>query len=165
MDQSFCIRPSKPTVTVSNANTATPTLTSSATGGNQWYLNGAAISAATGTTLIVTNTGVYKVQAKTDDCTSEFSADTPISITGDLPSIQDKVTVYPNPVENYLELLGLKGEVTGSQVFDMTGRMSSLVLEKRDEIHRANVEHLSQGIYLLRVQQDATVHQIKFIKK
>ena len=165
VDQSFCIRPSKPTVTVSNANTATPTLTSSATGGNQWYLNGTAISAATGTTLIVTSNGAYKVQAKTDDCTSEFSADTPISITGDLPSIQDKVTVYPNPVENYLELLGLKGEVTGSQVFDMTGRMSSLVLEKRDEIHRANVEHLSQGIYLLRVQQDATVHQIKFITK
>ncbi len=165
VDQSFCIRPPKPTVTIANANTEAPMLTSSVFLGNQWYLNDTALSAATGTTLTVTSAGVYKVQAKTDDCASEFSADTPISITGDLHSIQDKVTVYPNPVENYLELLGLKGEVTGSQVFDMTGRMSSMILEKRDEIHRANVEHLSQGIYLLRIQQDATIYQVKFIKK
>ena len=142
-----------------------PTLTSSVFLDNQWYLNDTAIAGATGTTLTVTSAGVYKVQAKTDDCASEFSADTPISITGDVHSIQDNVTVYPNPADNYLELLGLKGEVTGSQVFDMTGRMSSLVLERRDEIHRANVEHLSQGIYLLRIQQDASIYQIKFIKR
>ena len=165
MDQSFCIRPPKPIVTIANANTEAPTLTSSVFLGNQWYLNDTAIAGATGTTLTVTSAGVYKVQAKTDDCASEFSADTPISITGDVHSIQDNVTVYPNPADNYLELLGLKGEVTGSQVFDMTGRMSSLVLEKRNEIHRATVDHLSQGIYLLRIQQDASIYQIKFIKR
>jgi len=165
VDQSFCIKPAKPTVTVSNANTATPTLTSSAAGGNQWYLNDTAFSSATGTTLTVTSAGVYKVQAKTDDCASEFSTDTPINITGDLHSILDNVTVYPNPVENYLEVRGLKGEVTFSQVFDMTGRMSSLVLERRDENHRAHVENLSPGVFFLRIQEAATVHQIRFIKK
>ncbi len=165
VDQSFCIRPPKPIITIANANTEAPTLTSSVFLDNQWYLNDTAIAGATGTNLTVTSVGIYKVQAKTDDCASEFSADTPIIITGDLHSIQDNVTVYPNPVENYLELLGLKGEVTSSQVFDMTGRMSSMILEKRDESHRANVEHLSQGIYLSRIQQDATIFQVKFIKK
>ncbi len=115
--------------------------------------------------MSVTGPGIYKVQAKADDCVSEFSADVPIIITGDLQNATCKIEVYPNPVETYLEVRGLKGEVGGSQLIDMTGRSSLLVLEKREEIYRANVQSLSEGIYVLRVQAGSAVHQIKFIKK
>ena len=165
VDQSFCIKPAKPTVTLAGVNTESLTLTSSASAGNQWYLNGAVIAGAINNILSVTGPGIYKVQAKVDDCVSEFSADVPIIITGDLQNATAKIEAYPNPVETYLEVRGLKGEVGGSQLIDMTGRSSSLVLEKRDEIYRANVQSLSDGIYVLRIQEGSAVHQIKFIKK
>ena len=83
-----------------------------------------------------------------------------------------EVTAYPNPVEDYLEVRGLKDVIGNSQLIDMTGRTNSLELEKRDAlptgqagIHRANVQHLSAGVYLLLVLEGKMIHQIKFIKK
>ena len=165
VDQSFCIKPAKPTITVSGANTEAITLTSSSATGNQWFKDGTAITGATNATLSVTAVGVYKVQVKVDDCLSEFSADTPFIITGDISVQSNGITIYPNPVEDYLEVRGLKGEINTSQLSDMTGRTNTLTLEQRSTVHRANVQHLSQGVYLLRVQQGNSIYQIKFIKK
>ncbi len=163
--RSFCIKPAKPTITVGGANTETPTLTSSASAGNQWFKDGTAITGATTATLSVNTLGIYKVQVKADDCISEFSADIPFVITGDIVLQSTAIMIYPNPVEDYLEVRGLKGEIGSSQLFEMTGRTSSLVLEKREAVHRASVQHLSQGVYLLRVQESNVIRQIKFIKK
>ncbi len=164
--QSFCIKPAKPTVTISSGtNTETINLASSATTGNQWFKDGTAISGATNATLSVTGVGVYKVQVKVDDCVSDFSAEVPLIITGDINSHGDGVTVYPNPVEDYLEVRGITGNIANSHLFDMTGRSNSIDLERKNEIYQANVRHLSAGVYLLRVQQGKSIHQIKFIKK
>src|SRR5204863_3567818 len=75
VERSFCIKPARPTVTLSNADTEFPRLTSSSATGNQWFLNGTTITGATGTTLDVTGEGVYTVQVKVDDCVSEFSVE------------------------------------------------------------------------------------------
>src|SRR6185436_19832973 len=80
VDQNFCISPPKPTITISNASTETPTLTSSASIGNQWYVNGTAIPGATNNTLTAALSGAYKVQVKEDDCTSEFSEEMPLVV-------------------------------------------------------------------------------------
>ena len=165
VDQSFCIRPLKPTVTISNENTIAPTLTSSASAGNQWYSNGSPISGATSSTLTIADVGVYTVNVRADDCISAFSNDIPIIITGDLLLPLGTMEAYPNPVENYLEIRGLFGEVGSSQLTDMTGRTSSLTLEKRDKYYGTNVQNLTQGLYLLRIQSGAAFRQIKFIKK
>ena len=165
VDQSFCIKPAKPTITVSGANTEAITLTSSSATGNQWHKDGTAISGATNATLSVTTVGVYKLQIKVDDCLSEFSADTPFIITGDLSTQSNGITIYPNPVEDYLEVRGLKGEISTSQLADMTGKINTLTLEQKSSVHSANVQHLAAGVYLLRVQQGNSIYQIKFIKK
>ncbi len=115
--------------------------------------------------MAVTSQGIYKVQVTADDCVSAFSADVSIIVTGDLQNVSGKIEAYPNPVETYLQVRGLYGEVRGSQLIDMTGQMSNIALEKQDEIYRANVQFLSDGIYVLRVQEGATIHQIKFVKK
>ena len=112
----------------------------------------------------MTGPGVYKVQIKVDDCVSEFSMDIPIIITGDL-SQEVGITTYPNPVENYLEFRGLKGDIACSQLWDMTGRTNTLVLEKRNDVHVANVQHLVAGVYFLRIQDEVSIHQVKLIKK
>jgi hypothetical protein len=73
--QSFCIKPAKPTVTVSNTLPNSPVLTSNAATGNQWFYNGAIINGAVNSTYTATRSGIYNVTVKVDDCISEFSND------------------------------------------------------------------------------------------
>jgi hypothetical protein len=165
--QTFCINPAKPTVSISNANTPTVTLTSNASSGNQWFLDDVAIPGATNTTLSVTAAGVYKVQATADDCPSDFSANVPIIVTGDLENnITSTIKVYPNPVENYLELHEVHGEVKEFHVFDMAGRETFLALERTGtESYRTNMQSMAKGMYLLRLHEGTSIHQVKVIKK
>lgn len=164
VQQSFCIKPGKPVITSSGTNSET-VLTSSAAAGNQWFFNGTAISGAVNTTLAATNPGVYTVQVTVDDCVSDFSAETAVIVTGDLEAVTDEVVVYPNPVENTIEVRGLPGEVTGAWLYDLTGRSHSLLFERRGELLHANVPQLSQGLYWLRVQDGRKNYQLKIIKK
>jgi len=164
VEQSFCIKPVKPVITISGANTQT-VLTSSATSGNQWFLNGTAIAGAVNSTLSATTPGVYTVQVTGDDCVSDLSGETVLIVTGDLNTSSNQVDVYPNPVENFLEIRGLQGEVTGARLIDLTGRSNSLVFERIGKIYHANVQHISQGVYLLRIQEGDKNYQIKIIKK
>ncbi len=164
VDRSFCIKPTKPTVTVTNVNTETPTLTSSATTGNQWFLNGNAISGATNSTLNATAAGVYKVNVKVDDCTSDFSADVTLIVTGDLPTSSSTVSAYPNPVEDYLQIQGVPN-IQESRLMDVAGKERKIILEKNLDGYRANVQELPSGMYVLRLNGATGVYQLKFVKK
>ena len=165
VEQSFCIKPAKPTIAVSGANTETLTLTSNASAGNQWFKNDVAITGATNTTLNVITEGIYKVHVKADDCVSVFSDNVPLIVTGDLNRQLSNFTIYPNPVEDDLNVLGVKGEIRNSQLLDMTGRSGSIHLERREDVYYGNAKDLSPGVYVLRVVEGNSVRQIKFIKK
>ncbi len=133
VDQSFCIKPVKPIVTTANLNTETPVLTSNATTGNQWYLNGTAIAGATNATLNVSSAGIYKVQVTADDCVSAFSSDIPIIVTGDL-TMNRPVIAYPNPAIDYVEVSGIVNEILTSQVINMMGQASNISLLKNGDV-------------------------------
>jgi hypothetical protein len=165
VEQSFCIRAAKPTITVSTTPSETPTLTSSAPSGNQWYKDGSAIAGATGNTLVATSVGVYKVQVKVDDCVSEFSSDLALIVTGVFDGENSVLAVYPNPVGDYVEVRGIAGEPGDTRLYDLTGRIIPLLLERRDDAYHGDVRHLSHGIYLLRIQQGNSVRQVKLFKK
>lgn len=164
VERSFCIKPAKPTVTLTNVNTETPTLTSNAATGNQWFLNGNAISGATNATLNATAAGVYKVNVKVDDCTSDFSADITLIVTGDLPTSSSAISAYPNPVEDYLQIQGIS-EIQESRLMDISGKERKIILEKNLDGYRANVQDLSSGMYVLRLNGATGVYQLKFVKK
>ncbi len=164
VERSFCIKPAKPTVTLTNVNTETPTLTSNATTGNQWFLNGNAISGATNATLNATAAGVYKVNVKVDDCTSDFSADVTLIVTGDLPTNSPTISAYPNPVEDYLQIQGIS-EIQESRLMDISGKERKIILEKNLDGYRANVQDLPSGMYVLRLNGATGVYQLKFVKK
>ncbi|MCA6380533.1 MAG: T9SS type A sorting domain-containing protein [Cytophagales bacterium] len=163
--RSFCIKPAKPTVTATGADVETITLTSSASIGNKWFLNGTVIPSATNATFSANQPGIYKVQVTVDDCVSEFSSDVPLIVTGDLAGNVNAVNVYPNPAQDYLELVGINGELSNVQLVDLAGRRNPIHFEKRGEVYQANVQHLTLGIYLLQVQDGAVIHRIKVIKK
>ncbi len=164
-ERNFCIKPAKPTVTLTNPNTASPTLTSSATSGNQWFRNGTAIAGATNVTYSATQPGVYKVQVTADDCVSEFSNDQPLIVTGDLDQANTEIDVYPNPVTDWLTVsLGNqpgKKEVT---IIDLNGKR----LESKEESGleaRFHVTAYHAGTYLVNVKTQKTVNTVRFIKK
>lgn len=165
VDQSFCILPAKPVITTTNPNSATPTLSSSSPTGNQWYRNGTLIANATGTSLQINSVGTYKVRSQVDDCVSVFSDDQVFVITGDIPTTDSGVQVYPNPASDWLtvslnELPGRK-EVA---IFQITGKkMESLELNEGDA--RFYVADYSGGIYLVKVVSEAGARTIRFVKK
>lgn len=163
VSQSICINPAKPIVTLSNGNTSAVTLTSSAASGNQWYLAGTAIANATGSTLSVTKPGIYKVQVAADDCLSEFSADQPIIITGDI-AIRKSVSIYPNPTSDYINVESIEEETGQAQVLDMTGRSSDLTLSRQGNVLVGDIHHLPAGVYILRINSASIANQLKFIK-
>ena len=163
--RSFCIKPAKPTVTATGTDVETITLTSSASVGNRWFLNGTAIPSASNATFSANQPGIYKVQVTVDDCVSEFSSDVPLIVTGDLAGNTNAINVYPNPAQDYLELAGINGELSNVQLVDLAGRRNPIHFEKRGEVYQANVQHLTLGIYLLQVQDGAVIHRIKVIKK
>ena len=168
VSQTFCINPVKPAITLSGSNTEAPLLTSSSSSGNIWFLNGTAIPNATNPTLTISGAGAYTVQIKVDNCTSTMSDQQAIIVTGDLANTTataKEFTLYPNPATTHVDIRGLKGEVGVAQFIDLTGRSIQVNLEKRDEVYRASVLGLSDGIYLLRIQDANSVHQVKFVKK
>ena len=165
VDQSFCVKPAKPIITFTNSNTATPTLTSSASVGNQWYFNGSAITGATSTALQVSQPGLYKVQAHVDDCISDFSNDQSLVITGDIQNKLTSIAIYPNPVSDWLTVLlghgGGKNEVSIHQVNGI--RIESQEIST-DEA-RFHLTKYSPGMYIVKVTSETSVTVMRFIKQ
>jgi uncharacterized repeat protein (TIGR03803 family) len=162
---SYCTVPAKPTVSISNVNTESPTLTSSSTTGNQWYLNGAIIAGATNTMLQVTQAGIYKVRVKDDVCLSDFSNDQAMIVTGDISTKTSTVSIYPNPVSEWLTVKLEDSQVKKSvSIYQVTGnKMTSREVSENEA--KFFVGDYSQGIYLVRIETGSAVKVIRFIKQ
>jgi sugar lactone lactonase YvrE len=167
--QEFCINPIKPIVTyVFQPSTLNYTLTSSASLGNQWYLNNNAISGATEVTFTTSSDGLYFVKSSIEGCTSEQSDVTPKLIT----SIWDlenhvEIKVYPNPVANTIYLI-IEDKISSyAQIVlnDPMGRkVKSLIGNTNIEIP-LYVNELPEGIYFIKVSTEERNFTKKIILK
>jgi hypothetical protein len=76
--------PATPTISAGGSTTfctgGSVTLTSSASSGNQWFLNGSSIGGATNQTLVATTSGNYTVEATANGCTSSTSSATAVTV-------------------------------------------------------------------------------------
>ncbi|MFM7852529.1 MAG: T9SS type A sorting domain-containing protein, partial [Flammeovirgaceae bacterium] len=164
VSQSFCINPAKPSIAISNLNTPSPLLTSSAPEGNQWYLDGVAIAGATGATYMATKSGSYQVRVTIDGCTGEFADEQPVVITG-VETALPLVEVYPNPVTNGVLTISFGGIGGEKQVtiFALTGETILFNSTESGSIE-LDVANLTAGMYLAKVIADGTVHTKKFKK-
>ncbi|HZY79866.1 MAG TPA: T9SS type A sorting domain-containing protein, partial [Cyclobacteriaceae bacterium] len=148
VEQTFCINPAKPTITITGELTLTPTLASSNETGNQWSLNGTTIAGATSKNYSPTADGVYTVTTTVEGCVSETSAATNLKITG-LEDISKSVSVYPNPMRT--EVFVETAESSEIRLVDMTGR----VIIKRESngiTQKLDVADLARGMYLIKVR-------------
>jgi ELWxxDGT repeat protein len=165
VSQSFCTKPLKPIITLSGLNTATPTLTSSASTGNQWYSGTTLLTGETNNTLVIKISGTYKVQVKADDCLSEFSLDQNLIITGDVSTTSEPLLVYPNPATSILTInLGNEDGKKEVAIFDLLGRsiFSQHIEGKKTEI---DVSEYTRGLYIIKVQTTLRKSILRFEKQ
>lgn len=168
VSQSFCINPSRPVITVSNLTSDTPTLTSSAPSGNQWFINGIAIPSANSTTLPASQPGVYSVVSIVEGCASEPSTGFPMVFTGDVTADQELLVAYPNPTRDVFHINLNRFEKNREievEVFDYLGRR---VIQQRawgGEEATIGMGSQNNGTYVVRVQQNTRTAFIKLIKQ
>lgn len=147
--------PPQPTISVNGSQ-----LTSSAATGNQWYLNGTAISGATGQVYNATTNGTYTVSATVSGCTSAASA--PQAYTAPVvatPGLNDLLTVAPNPVRNQLEIV-YSGPAANFdlELIDMKGRIVKQGL-RFTQRYTLNMRPFAAGHYVVRIVNTVTKEQ------
>lgn len=169
VEHSFCINPLPPNITVDITNPASPVLTSSSNVGNQWFLNGTAITGATDKTHTVAAKGSYQVKVMVDNCVSELSEAKIFIVTGDLEQVKsEQATLFPNPVENRL-VVRLNGfdpnhHVTINMIDGMGRRITELTEMGEKEISM-EVGQIASGIYFVQLMQGKETQLLRFIKK
>jgi YVTN family beta-propeller protein len=157
------------TVVTVNAAPAVPVITatgnilsSSATSGNQWFLNGTAITGATGQTHRVQASGLYTVKATLGSCEAISVAYNFVATRIDNPgTLNGEVSIYPNPVVKTLVVKNTAGRKLQVQLIDNFGKKvhESKVLGTQGYI---DVQNLANGIYqviLTDVAKNETVTQ------
>jgi hypothetical protein len=134
----------KPAITASGN-----VLTSSESAGNQWYLNGSMIPGATGRQYKVREAGVYSVTLTQNGC-SDSSADFNYVSTTivDPAAWNNKVLIYPNPVENWLTITNRNNRFLSVQLIDVNGKQVYLSASSLSTIP-VNMKRMQKGAYIL----------------
>ncbi len=151
--------PSTPIISVSGGGGV---LTSSATTGNQWYLNDSLILNATNQTLIVTENGIYSLIVTVGGCSSLKSAAVTIINAGiNNANKNSYFSIYPNPNEgdftvsfnlilklNYkLELRNTLGQLIFQEILpDFIGDYSK----------QLNIKQFGKGVYFISLSNSSS---------
>ena len=166
VDQTFCIKPAEPTITVTKTNPAAPILLSSSAVGNSWLLNGALIAGANGNVFTATVAGSYTVFVTVEGCAGNVSASQAIIITGDLHVQPKEVNVYPNPAKDklFVDLSEFEPSPVDLKILDLTGRYVHQQLATGGSSVSMNIADHVSGMYVLVVSQGSKMVRIKYIK-
>ncbi|MEX1193165.1 MAG: T9SS type A sorting domain-containing protein [Brumimicrobium sp.] len=133
--------------------------------GNQWFMDGSAISGATDQTYTVTANGEYTVvHTSAEGCeslpSSTFVVDD-LSVSNQ--QAQNAVSIYPNPFTNKLSIVNLK-DFQSLKVIDVTGKVVKEMNISEPSI-QLNAEKWEKGIYFLQMNKNGKSHTFKLIKK
>lgn len=137
----------------------------------QWYKDGQPINGATQTTYTFTEPGVYTVEASPADCPNLVETTPPMTVVekADCNLGVDEVSLKTislsqNPVINSLKLVNIhQVELTQLVVYDLSGKQ--VKSKSLGDLSELTITDLSSGIYILKVQAENAVKNIKFVKE
>ena len=163
------------TINVNIGTVATPTitqtglvLTSSASSGNQWYLNGTLIAGETAQTYTVTQNGFYSVWVTTPIGCQSSSSSVQVSVTGfESLMVVNSISISPNPAKDVLfinasSIDAKKGNYT---IYSMKGQLvksGDIILRDKESI---SLSDLAAGVYEIQFQINQSKSSYKFIKE
>jgi hypothetical protein len=139
------------------------TLTSSAAQSYQWYLNGTLLAGDTLQSIIITQSGEYKVEV-----TGENGCESPsATYSAELNGIEQlsggiDMKLYPNPNDGSFTVVFTDNQPREINITDAIG--NSII--NGDKISGQKVYHLNSlpnGIYFLQVKMNEQVNTMKFV--
>jgi len=156
-----CVDSSTQTVTVGPlaapvANINGTALQSSYSSGNQWYLNGTAITGATGSSYIPVSSGNYTVIATVNGCSSTVSNTVTYNITSLLELEREwMLRVLPNPVQSELFITHSGRDQLQLQVYDLSGR-TMLIQPAIASSFKVDISSYAPGSYIVSLKNKRT---------
>jgi hypothetical protein len=156
---------------ISGTQPATPSITntgnvlsSSATSGNQWYLNGVEITGATSQTYTATQSGTYTVlTVDANGCASNASSAFNYTATGINDLGLNKTNLFPNPTKGIINIAA-DAAIKNYEVivFDAQGK---LILQAPNA-NTIDLSSFNNGMYLIsiRTEQGTVNRRITLIK-
>ncbi len=126
----------------------------------QWYLNGEIIGGATGSEHIATVTGTYHATVVyPNGC--EVSSDPANIIVTSIWNTENilPLQTFPNPADNEIYIQGIEGDFD-YKIFGITG---SMALTRNSTALTIPVGSLTEGVYVLRIQQGVKIYQTRFV--
>ncbi len=144
-------------------------LTSSSGSGNQWYLNGTAITGATATTYTMTQNGSYTVVVTNSNGCSSTSQAYIITNIGlnEVANRLSSISVYPNPATDNVKinLNTVKENTCTVVVYNPTGEVMEVLATQLkingEYILNLHTSAYNNGIYFIQVQ---TAHEVKTLR-
>ena len=109
--------------------------------------------------------GVYIVQLITQNycCTDTLTTEVMIGVT----SVEDinsrPFQLFPNPVNNFLEIQWANAESYTFELFDITGKL--LLFEKGTQSQSVDFQEFGRGIYILKIKTSDSIYTEKIVKE
>jgi len=136
----------------------------------QWQKDGQDISGANSNTLIINNVqttdeGQYQVVIQ-GDCGQVSSQTVHLHLVSDIAELQKAgIQIYPNPSSGKffisLRELARNDKIT---IYNMKGE-SLLNIRLTNNKQGIDIRHFAQGVYMLRLQNDKSIYNIKIVKE
>jgi len=156
-----CVDSSVQTVTVGPLTAPVATLNgnslqSSYSSGNQWYLNGTAITGATSSSYVPMSSGNYTVMATVNGCSTTVSNTITYNITS-LVELEREwmLRVLPNPVQSELFITHSGRDQLQLQVYDLGGR-TMLIQPAIAATCKVDLSSYSAGSYIISLKNKRT---------
>lgn len=168
------IKPNPPaTITAGGATTfcagGSVVLTANAGGGlsYQWYKGASLITGATSINYTATLAGNYKCRV-TKAATGCFKNSNTITVSvpckEGIETVVNDLFVYPNPANSLITIEWSSGTGKTIQLMDALGRNIQTINATENHIS-INIEHLSVGIYFIKVEGENGSTTQKFVKQ
>lgn len=163
------------TVTVNVDAVATPTITqigtvlnSSASSGNQWYLNGSPIPGETAQSYTVTQNGFYSVWVTSAFGCQSSSSTKQVTITGlENLSFINSISLSPNPAKDVLYINSSVKDLkkVSFTIYSVKGQLiksGELLLNNKESV---SLSDIAPGVYEIKFNSNNASSTYKFIKE
>jgi hypothetical protein len=136
----------------------------------QWQLNNVNIPRATASTYAAKTAGLYRVRGFSNAGCRSYSNQIDVNVNcREALDANQQLQLSPVPVSSILQVSIPENTTTGTlQVYTMDGKLIEQRVLQMNEIRSSlqiDVSEYSSGIYLLRIIDDITSYQGKFIKE
>lgn len=138
----------------------------------RWYRDETPIVGANTSTYIVTEPGVYYVEASPDFCPDSSNNSMPITVAWDPncnlsvdnPIANNNIKIYPNPVQNQLTIQIDSASFENYKIVDFTGKtIANGKISGTENV--ISLDSLSKGMYILQLISENQIYNHKIIKE